>query len=198
MHLGTFAAVVLVVSTSVVSADEITEAIDQARQSYEASDLSGARQSLEIAVQLIGQKKAEKISALLPPALPGWTAAEAQANAIGNLGFGLGLEAASASRTYSNSDHQEVEVSISGDSAALTPLASLFANPALALLANPALAGLSGNKVVRIGKEQGFQDKNGDIFVAVAKYVIVVKGTGPAAAKLAYAQAIDLPKLTKM
>jgi len=52
---------------------------------------------------------------------------------------------------------------------------------------------------VRIGKERAFQDKNGDINMVVAnKYLIAVKGSGPADAKLAYAQAIDLAKLTKM
>jgi hypothetical protein len=187
MHPHTFAAVALLVSTSVVFADEITEAIEQARKSYEAGDLGGAKQSLDLASQLVGQKKAENFGALLPPALPGWKAGEVQTTAIGILGF----NASSASRTYTNPKSEEVEVNITGDSALITQFASLFANPQI--------AGLSGGKIVPIGKERAFQDKNGDINMVVAnKYLIVVKGSGPADAKLAYAQAINLAKLTKM
>jgi hypothetical protein len=186
MHLHTFTAVALLVSTSVVFADEITEAIDQARKSYESGDLGGAKQSLDLASQLIGQKNAENLGALLPPALPGWKAGEVQTTAIGILGF----NASSASRTYTNPKNEEVDVNITGDSAIITQFASL--------LANPQIAGLSGGKIVRIGKERAFQDKNGDINMVVAnKYLIAVKGSGPADAKLAYAQAIDLDKLTK-
>src|SRR5262245_42158351 len=120
MHPHTFAAVALLVSTSVVFADEITEAIDQARKSYEAGDLGGAKQSLDLASQLVGQKKAENFGALLPPALPGWKAGEVQTTAIGILGF----NASSASRTYTNPKSEEVEVNITGDSALITQFAS--------------------------------------------------------------------------
>jgi hypothetical protein len=187
MHLHTFAAVALLVSTSAVVADEITEAIDQARKSYESGDLGDAKQALDLASQLVGQKKAESFGALLPPALPGWKAGEVQTTAIGIFGIG----ASSASRTYTNPKNEEVDVNITGDSALITEFASL--------LANPQIAGLSGNKIVRIGKERAAQDKNGDINMVVAnKYLISVKGSGPADAKLAYTQAIDLAKLTRM
>jgi hypothetical protein len=187
MHLHTFAAVALLVSTSVVFADEVTDTIDQARKSYESGDLAGAKQSLELASQLVGQKNAENLGALLPPALPGWKAGEVQTTAIGVLGF----NASSASRTYTGPKNEEVDVNLTGDSAIIAQFASL--------LANPQIAGLSGGKIVRIGRERAFQDKNGDINMVVAnKYLIVVKGSGPADAKLAYAQAIDIAKLTKM
>jgi hypothetical protein len=187
MHLHTFAVATLLVSTSVVFADEITEAIDQARKSYESGDLGGARQSLDLASQLVGQKNAENFGALLPPALPGWKAGEVQTTAVSIFGF----NASSATRTYTNAKNEEVDVNITGDSAMITQFASL--------LANPQIAGLSGGKIVRIGTERAFQDKNGDINMVVAnKYLIVVKGSGPPDLKLAYAQAIDLAKLTKM
>jgi hypothetical protein len=187
MHLHTLATVALLLSTSIVFADEVTEAIDQARKSYESGDLAGAKQSLDLASQLVGQKNAENFGALLPPALPGWKAGEVQTTAIGILGF----NATSASRTYTSPKNEEVDVNITGDSGLITQFASL--------LANPQIAGLSGSKIVRIGKERAFQDKNGDINMVVAnKYLIVVKGSGPADAKLAYAQAINLAKLTKM
>lgn len=187
MHLHTFAAVALLASTSVVLADEITDTIDQARKSYESGDLGGAKQSLDLASQLVGQRNAENVGALLPPALPGWKAGEVQTAAIGIFGF----NASSASRTYTDSKDEEVDVNITGDSALITQFASL--------LANPQVAGFSGGKIVRVGKERALQEKNGDINMVIAnRYVIVVKGSGPADAKLAYAQAIDLAKLAKM
>jgi hypothetical protein len=187
MRLYTFVTIGLLASASVSFADEITEAIDQARKSYQSGDLSGAKQSLDLASQLVGQKNAESFGAMLPAPLPGWKAGEVQTAAIGNFGFG----ASSASRTYTNAKNEEVEISITGDSAMISQFASL--------LANPQIAGLSGGKIVRVGRERAIQDKNSDINMIVAnKYLITVKGSGPADAKLAYAQAIDLAKLTKI
>jgi len=66
------------------------------------------------------------------------------------------------------------------------------------MIANPMIAGMAG-KIVMIGKERAVQDKNGDInMVVINKYLITVDGSAPVAAKLAYAQAIDLAKLTKL
>ena len=57
-----------------LAADDILDAIDAARRAYEAGELSTAKQSLDAASQLIGQKNAERFEALLPVPLPGWTA----------------------------------------------------------------------------------------------------------------------------
>ena len=56
------------------AADDILDAIDQARRAYQAGDMAGAKQSLDLASQLVGQKNAENFAALLPAALPGWKA----------------------------------------------------------------------------------------------------------------------------
>src|SRR5690348_6474449 len=79
-------------------ADDITDAMDQARKAYQSGDLGGAKQSLDLASQLIGQKNAEAFSTLLPNALPGWKAEKPQTTALGAAGFG----ASTASRTYNN------------------------------------------------------------------------------------------------
>ena len=60
------------------------------------------------------------------------------------------------------------------------------------------IAGMAG-KIVLIGKERAIQDKNGDLnMIVVNKYLITVDGSGPTAAKLGYAQAIDVAKLAKL
>ncbi len=55
-------------------ADDITDAIEQARKAYQGGDLAGAKQNLDLASQLIGQKNAEGFAALLPAPLSGWKA----------------------------------------------------------------------------------------------------------------------------
>src|SRR6202142_2428857 len=112
-----------------LAVDDILDAIEAARKAYQAGDMAGAKQSLDLASQLIGQKNAESFVALLPAPLPGWKAEEAQANAIGAAMFGGG---SNASRTYTNGRGQNVEVSITGDSAILMQFAPMLTNPALA------------------------------------------------------------------
>lgn len=170
-----------------LAADEILDAIDQARKAYQAGDMPNAKQSLDLASQLIGQKNAESFAALLPAPLPGWKAEKAQANAVGAAMFG---GASSASRQYRNDKGDQVEVSITGDSAILMQFAPM--------LANPALAGAMG-KLIRVGTQRAIQNQEGDVIMVVNNKVLVnVQGSADAAAKLSYAQAIDVAKLSKM
>lgn len=168
------------------AADDVLDAIDQARKAYQSGDLGNAKQSLDLASQLIGQKNAESFAALLPAPLAGWKADRAQAAAAGSVGFG----ASTASRTYTNGKGDTVEVQITGDSAIVAQFATL--------LANPQIAGAMG-KIVRVGSQRAVQTPDGDLNMVVAnKYMIVVSGSADGAAKLAYAQAVDVTKLSKM
>ena len=169
------------------AADDILDAIDGAHKAYQAGDLGNAKQSLDLASQLIAQKNAEGFAALLPAPLPGWKAEKAQANAVGTAIFG---GASAASRSYSNGKGDSVEVSITGDSAMVMQFAPM--------LANPALAGAMG-KLIRVGSQRAIQTQDGDVMMMVAnKFLINVQGSADAASKLAYAQAVDLAKLQKM
>src|SRR4051812_49389988 len=133
-----------------VFADDITEAMDQARKAYQAGDLTNAKQSLDMASQLIGQKNAESFAALLPNALPGWKAEKATSQALGAAAFGASM----ASRSYQNAKGDNVEVQITGDSMMVTQIATF--------LSNPAMAGAMG-KLVRVGNQRGIQDNDGNI-----------------------------------
>ena len=167
-------------------ADDITDAMDQARKAYQSGDLGKAKQSLDLASQLIGRKNAEAFSALLPNALPGWKAGKPQTTALGAAGFG----ASTASRAYNNAKGDQVEVQISGDSAIVTQIA-MFLN-------NPAMAGAMG-KLVRVGNQRAIQDGDGNVKMVVAnKFLVSVEGSADTASKLAYAQAIDIARLSKM
>lgn len=171
----------------VYAADDILDAIDQARKAYQAGDTATAKQSLDLASQLIGQKNAEAFAALLPAPLAGWKAEKAQASAVGATMFG---GASAASRSYSNDKGDTVEISITGDSAMVMQFAPM--------LNNPAMAGAMG-KLIRIGSQRGIQNQDGDVMMMVAnKFLINVQGSADAAAKLAYAQAVDVAKLSKL
>lgn len=179
------ALVMNVAALPVLAADDISEAIDQARKAYQSGDLAGAKQSLDLASQLIGQKNAESFATLLPQPLPGWKAEKAQANATAFLGG-----ASAATRQYTNAKGDSVEVSITGDSALIAQFGPM--------LANPAMAGAMG-KLVKIGNQRGIQTQDGDIMMMINnKFLINVQGTGDATAKLSYAQAVDVAKLSKM
>lgn len=177
----------LAVSLPAVAADDILDAIDAARKAYQAGDMANAKQSIDTASQLIAQKNAEAFSALLPAPLSGWKAEKAQATAVGAAMFG---GASAASRTYTNAKGDTVEVSITGDSAMIMQFGPM--------LNNPALAGAMG-KLVRVGDQRAIQTSDGDIMMLVANKILVhVQGSAEAPAKLSYAQAIDVAKLSKM
>ena len=54
-------------------------------------------------------------------------------------------------------------------------------------------------KLIRVGDQQALQTHEGSInMVVVNKFLVTVDGSADAASKLAYAQAIDVAKLSKM
>ena len=180
------AALLVAAALPVRAADDILDAIDQGRKAYQAGDLSGARQQLDLASQLIGQKNAESFSTLLPAPLAGWQAEKAQTQAIGASLLG----ASAASRRYTNAKGDDVEVSITGDSAMVMQFGPMMANPALAA---------AMGKLVRVGSLRGIQNQDGDVLLVVNnKFLINVTGSADAASKLAYANAVDTAKLAKM
>jgi hypothetical protein len=173
-------------ATSPALADDITEAIDQARKAYQAGDLGAAKQSLDLASQLVGQKNAEGFAALLPKPLPGWTGEEPQTTSVGAVGFGASV----ASRVYNNAKGDRVEVQITGDSAVVSQIAML--------LGNPAIAGAMG-KLIRVGNQRAILDRDGNVKMVIGnKFLVSIDGSADAGSKLAYAQALDVAKLTKM
>jgi hypothetical protein len=179
-------ALTLAAPVAAIAGDDILDAIDQARKSYQDGNFTAAKQSLDLASQLIGQKNAESFASMLPPALPGWKADKVETAAVGAAMFG----ASSASRRYSSPDGHDVSVRITGDSALVMQFAQLFLNPVI--------AGAMG-KLIKIGDQRAIQTNDGTINMVVNnKYLVTIEGSADAAAKLAYAQAIDIAKLSKM
>jgi hypothetical protein len=71
-------ALALATPAATFAADDILDAIDQARKSYQDGNFTAAKQSLDLASQLVGQKNAESFATLLPAALPGRKAEKAR------------------------------------------------------------------------------------------------------------------------
>jgi hypothetical protein len=180
------AAFLVVAPVAALAADDIIDAIDQARKAYQSGDMANTKQSLDLASQLIGQKNAESFAALLPAPLAGWKAEKAETASVGTAMFG----ATSASRRYSNAKGDHVEVRITGDSAMVMQFAQL--------LTNPVIAGAMG-KLIRVGNERAMQTNEGSVNMVIAgKFLVTVEGSADAASKLSYAQAVDVAKLSKM
>jgi hypothetical protein len=177
---------VLGLSPIAALADDITDAMDQARKAYQSGDLGGAKQSLDLASQLIGQRNAEAFAQLLPRPLAGWTADRSETTSVGAVAFGASV----ASRRYNNAKGDHIEVQITGDSAVVMQFAALFQNPQI--------AGAMG-KLVRVGNQRAIQNNEGDVHMVIAnKFLVTVQGSGDAQSKLAYAQAVDVAKLSRM
>ena len=179
------AALSFVLTAGPAMADDVSDAIEQGRKAYSAGDLAKAKEALDLASQLIGQKNAEAFGKLLPAALAGWTAEKVETTAVGSVGFGI----SSASRRYEKSD-EYVEVQITGDSAVIAQFA--------ALLSNSQVVGAMG-KLVTIGNQRAFQSMDGDIHMVINnRYLVAVQGNASPNDKLAYAKAVDVAKLSKM
>lgn len=164
-------------------ADEVEDSIKEGLSAYGSGDLTAAKQALDYASQLIAQKNAEGLGELLPAALPGWTAADADSNAASMAMFGGGIQ---AGRKYSNGD-ASIDLQIVGDS----PMLSTW----MPMLANPAMAAAMG-KVTKIGKHRVLQTNDGQVIMVVAnRFLVTVDGSGSVEDKMAYASAIDFDKL---
>ena len=180
------AALFAVVALPAAAADDVLDAMEDARKAYQAGDMTKAKQQLDLASQLVGQKNAEGFAAMLPEPLPGWTAEKAETAAVGVSVFG----ATTASRRYSKGGNAQVEVRITGNSTIVMQFAQF--------LINPSVAGVMG-KLIRVGDQRAMQTNEGSINMIVAnKFLITVDGSADADAKLSYAKAVDIAKLSKM
>jgi hypothetical protein len=188
MRLNTLflAGALMALTSAPAAADDILDAIEQGRKAYRAGDLAGAKQSLDLASQLIGQKNAESFAKLLPQPLAGWTADEPQITAVGAVALG----ASTASRRYHNAKGEQVDLQITGDSALITQFATM--------LANPQIAGAMG-KIIRVGSQRAVQTARGDVHLVVNnRFLVMATGSAPGKDKLAYVSAVDFATLSKM
>ena len=166
-------------------ADDIGNAIGEAARAYQAGDLPTARSALEEALQFLAQRAADRLAQALPAPLSGWTAGEAEASTAAAALLGGGSQ---ASRRYENAEGQSVQIEVTADSPMVAQLATL--------MNTPALVGSMG-RLIRIGSQRAIQTSDNEIQMLVDNRILIgISGDAPIEAKLAYARAIDLAKLS--
>lgn len=170
-------------------ADDVMDSINLAIADYKAGNNSKAIENLDYAAQILRQKKGEGVSAVLPEALDGWTAREANSTAIGAGMFG----GVNASREYSKAE-SNVTITIMSDSPMIQSMSMIFSNPAM--------FGARGQKILRIAGYNSVsryvaENKEGDIQILVEnKYLVTVSGNGVALEDLQkYAEAVNYKAL---
>lgn len=168
--------------------DEVSDLISEAQRDYEAGRMQAPQGVLQEALQLIARRtSAVALAAALPDALPGWTVDEATSHAAG-----AGAFSGVASRRFRNAQGQMIEIHLTIDTAVTAQLAQVLGNP---------MAAGSLGQLIRIGGHRAIQWNGGNVSVLVENRIVVqVQGGAPAelnlaAAKIAYARAIDMARL---
>jgi hypothetical protein len=170
-----------------VRADEISDALIEATKAYQVGQVAAARTAMEEALQLLAQRTAAGLGSALPAALPGWQAEKVETQTAGLAFLGGGSQ---ASRTYRNAGGQNVQIQVTANSPVLAQLGMI--------MANPAMAGAMG-KLIHIGSQRAIQTNSNEIQMLVNnRILVVVNGNASTEDKLAYAQAIDVTKLSSL
>lgn len=152
-----------------LAADEITDQINSGLEAYGNKDYKTALEELKFATAQIQELANQQNAALLPEALPGWTAGEIQneSNAMMFAGGGSMM-----SREYTR-DNEQVTLEIVANSPMLNMMTMMINNPMM-------LAGDSTTKPYRFGKLKGMKRTEGnevEITLLMAGQVMI-KATG--------------------
>lgn len=166
-------------------ADDISDEINRARKLYDQGKLSEAKESLELAAQLIAEKKAMALGSVLPEAVGGWQGEKVEST-IGATGLFGGI---SASRRYEK-DGAQCTVSVVGES----PLLAIVST----VITNPTVASATGSRMRRIAGRRAVITQDGDVQVISANnYLVTVSGPCEEEDKLGLAGAINYKALDK-
>lgn len=173
-----------------LQADDVTDSIQEATEAYAKGDNAKAIESLNTAVQLIQQAKAKNLEQLLPQAVSGWTAGQAESTAVGAAMFGGGI---TVEKRYTKGD-SVISIQIVTDSPMLQGMMALFSNPMFATSSGGKLEKIAGQKVI---STYDASNQSGEYQIAVAnKYMITLKGEKVSAEEMnAYAEGIDFKKM---
>ncbi len=156
------AASALVIGTSQIArADEVTDTLNSALAAYEEGDIQYALEELEFAKQLLVAMKTDALAGFLPEPPAGYTREISSdlAQGMAMVGGGTGAEA-----TYTNGSDR-FTISIVADSPMMAMMGGMVAN-----------ASAMGLQVVRVGREK-FMLQDGDVIGMIGGRVMVT-GSG--------------------
>lgn len=177
--MALFVALALSAAAPAAFADDIGDAIEEARRAYRANDLAAAKAALDVASQLIAQRSATGLSRFLPAAPAGWTAGEAETDASAAAMFGGGLI---AKRRYSIGS-REATVQVLANSPLIAQMAPLFSNAQL--------LGTMG-RVFRVKGKTAVLARDGNIQVLLGRTLVTIEGSANEQEKRALLDALDL------
>ena len=163
-------------------ADDIRDAIEEARRAYQANDLVAAKAALDVASQLLAQRSATGLSRFLPAPPRGWTGDEAETDASAAAMFGGGLI---AKRRYTIGE-RHVNLQILANSPLIAQMAPLFSNAQL--------LGAVG-RVFRFKGKTAVHSRDGNIQVLLGRTLIILEGSGTEAEKRALLDLLDIPAI---
>lgn len=139
-------------------ADEFTDVVEGALESYRAGDTAAAREDLDYAVKLLAAAKAKGLAALLPEPAKGWTREEGEDQTSAMAMFGGGV---TASAVYRRGD-EDFTLTLIADAPMVASVAAMLGG----------MAALPGAGVRRIAR-QTFAVSDGQIQGVVDGKVLV-------------------------
>ena len=156
--------------TTDADGDNVVSTIREATRQYEKGDFSEAVSNLNYAVQLILQKKSERMTGLLPDAPPGWKAEDAKSQAVGAEMLGGGI---AISRNYGKGQ-SSVHLEIIAESPMMQSVLMMTSNSVFASASGGKLETVKGNKAV-IRYDKG--ERRGEVYVVVdTRFLVIIKG----------------------
>lgn len=189
------AAAVTLTFGGAASADEVTDQLNAAMQSYGKGDLRATLDTLNFTVAKIQEQIAAKALLLFPEPLPGWNADPAQSE---SAGFAQAIAGTNLSRRYFKDDGSEVNLHVTADSP-LLPMLTMFLSSPFMMQADPdskpfTLKGLRG----MLKKDKG--NDSVEITLMIGNRILVqAKGQGAGSEQAAqqYLQVMDMNAVQK-
>ncbi len=174
---------VLLLTTGLARADEVSDALQAALTAYGNGDLATTSQQIVVAQQAMGKQQNALMAALLPAAPEGWTRTDTEdfAQGFAIAGGGTGAEA-----TYANADGS---VSFRMSFIADNPMVASMA----AMLGSPQMMAMMG-KVVTVG-DQSLLAQDNSISTLVANRVLFQAQGATEDQMLPLVQLVDFTKV---
>ncbi|WP_296765919.1 hypothetical protein [Sediminimonas sp.] len=142
-----------------LAADEITDALESARDAYEAGDIQYAIEELDFAKQRLAALKTDELAQFLPPAPEGWERRldSEIGGAMAMMGGGSGAEA-----EYTPAgEGAGYTITMMADSPMIAAVAAMMSN-----------AGMMGVQVERVGRQK-FIVQDGEVTGLVANRILI-------------------------
>lgn len=150
---GLAAALCILAAAGSAAADPVTDQINEALAAYGKKDLNGAARALDSAATLIRQQETTQWKAVLPAALPGWTAQQTEGGAVAPALFG---GAVTVSRKYQKGG-AIVTVSIVANSPMVQAMASFLSSGLGAMLGGADFVVIDGRRLLHSKSDNSYQ-----------------------------------------